>query len=447
MIEADKEIRLQEEAINNTLYQQWELLPIQYTVGSTTDTGPFDCVFFYADVLRSYKAKHIQVVYYSKTELKWVALPSTVDEVNGTISASIPRASTIGFILNSAWYSRFTQQLANEYPLWTHIRQSNESNGQQFLNFFGIELEEVYDWIEWTKEQKYIGTADVYQLGFAYTYDLPLYVNILNRGTDVYYITDALDHPVPEIQDMHEFFNGLTDKGYMIDVESRKLFTKRAYDPLHFIQGDIHLTLTPQLLHRWNSIDEFALLFGLERKAKESNTDLRERVLDVFRYKAGAHEMGLLYGIARELNLMKRIVWKDDSKHLHLLSSTKPLDFRTLHVDHEPISKDQYTIYPNGDVSIHALNQGKQHVVTFVCDIELHELHNKDDEELYEMMFQSDGQASLKLLKWVNQIKDVSPIMWDQFRWDVGHWDTIDKKETGLGFIPNRWDASLDPWK
>jgi len=62
-------------------------------------------------------------------------------------------------------------------------------------------------------------------------------------------------------------------------------------------------------------------------------------------------------------------------------------------------------------------------------------------------MFHEDGQATDILKRWVNYINTVAPIMWGRFNWDEGYWDTISKDLTGLGYLPNIWDSSIEPWK
>ena len=53
----------------------------------------------------------------------------------------------------------------------------------------------------------------------------------------------------------------------------------------------------------FNELDRFGLLLGLKRLSQESNTDYKERLLDVFRNRADSTTRGLINGITRELGL------------------------------------------------------------------------------------------------------------------------------------------------
>ena len=65
--------------------------------------------------------------------------------------------------------------------------------------------------------------------------------------------------------------------------------------------------------HIWNVFDEFALLLGLRRRHLESNAELKERILDVFRFPANATKIGLLRGVGRELGLIKKECWRAEA--------------------------------------------------------------------------------------------------------------------------------------
>jgi len=53
-----------------------------------------------------------------------------------------------------------------------------------------------------------------------------------------------------------------------------------------------------------NSLDEFGVLLGLSRLPGEKNSEYRTRLWDVYIHRGGAHEIGLINGITRELGLL-----------------------------------------------------------------------------------------------------------------------------------------------
>lgn len=444
----DFSIELEDNLQNDSMYNNWNFINIQYSINVTTTQ--YKATFSTAESMRPFKAKHLVGIYFDPQNAKWKVMRTIFSEEKETISIEIPLGvTTFGFALNTAWYSSFTQNLANEYPIWTRIRQDVTSIGQQFLNFFGLTFEEAIDWINWTQEQKYVETLDIHQIDWAFIYDVPLAIN-MESIDEHFHIYDVAGKELDEIYTIRTFLDRFEERGYLVDIENRKLLTRRDYGTLTIKQGAVTLDLPQQLHHIWNSVDEMALLFGILRENGETNENLRERTLDVFRYPAGAHKLGLYYGVARDLLLMNRVIWKDDACDFYIRVNGHHIISETLSINHIHVSKYDnldVTYYNNGDIRIKALNTGKEHTITFLKDMTLHELYNKEDEVLYDMMFQENGQASPKLLKWTNEIKQVSPIMWDQTRWNKGYWDTVDKKATGLGYIPNQWDSTLDAWE
>ncbi len=438
--------------INPSMYMHATLTPIQFRIHrtSTNYTATFDT----KKSFRLYKAKHLIGVYYDEDKEQWREMQSFFDEEAERISVVIPKDVTVfGFALNIAWYSTFTQHLANEYPLWTEIKMNTASIGQQFLNFFGLTFEEATDWINWVGEQKYISSLDVTQVDWCYIYEIPLSIDFedANNLYEVFATVENKKTVLNEIYTVRTFFEYYKDRGYLIDTVNRRLLTRREYKDLGIQQNGQSVLLVRKTHHIWNSVDEMALLFGIMRVEGESNENLKERTFEVFRYPSGAHKMGLFYGIARELLLMNRYTWKDDTKDLYLRVNEHDILKETIHIDHLPLSSYKnltVTEYENGDIRIQKMNKRTSHHITFLKDMQLHELYNhKLDEVLDGLMFTGRGEASEKLFSWVNEIKQVSPIMWDQTKWNRHEWDTVDKKATGLGYIPNQWDSTLDAWE
>lgn len=439
------------------LYERWELYPIQYewmTVGTISATHAIiECS--YDGVTENYRARHSRIAYKLVDEGAWHTVTTSVDETKRTITGRVPlNAERISFAYNTAWYSKFTQQLANEYPVWTHARNSKKSNAQQFLNFFGIALEEVESWIEWTRRQKYIETADLKQIDYAFVYSIPDEVNLAEAFT----VRENLNNTeVPVIGSIHDLMKNVTFPGYFLDKETRQLFTRINYGVIRIEQENFMDWLDPSMHHVWNTFDEFALLFDLRRLPNETNESLKERILDVFRYPAGAHYLGLIYGITRETNNMRRLVWKDDTKPFYIKANNRRILAETLHIDHKHIDTYErdyedpesyvYHVYDNGDIEIAPMKTGRSHVITLVADLFLFQLYDKDNDEVYPILFEDNGQATEKLHYWVNQINQIAPSMWGYTRWDIHYWDNVDQQGTGLGFIPNQYDSELDAWK
>lgn len=441
----DAEIQLMNEQKNKSVYTNYELTPIQFSVERLKEVT--EIVLNYKSSFRDFKARHIIGLYFDEVTQKWNEVKTSINEKDGLIQIVLPENTELfSFALNKAWYSDFTMKVAKEYPLWTEIKNNKESIGQQFLNFFGIEIEEIHDWINWSKEQKYVDTLDVYQVDYVFMYELPFDLELDQE----FAIKTSEGQELNEIESSRKFLERYKDRGFVYDIENRKILTRRNYGNLYVEYAGKMVSLQQQFHHIWNSIDEMALLFGIMRVEGESNKNLQQRIKEVFKYPSGSHKMGVLYGIARDLLLMNRKVWKNDYNDFYIKVNGQYIEKESIHIDHKPLSyyKDriQVDFYSNGDIRIRAMKTGETHTINFIKGISFYELYDKDNEELNRMMFNSDGQASNKLFKWINEIKQISPIMWDQTQWDKNYWDTVNKESTGLGYVPNQWDSTLDAW-
>ncbi|MCY9186611.1 low copy number virion structural protein [Bacillus halotolerans] len=410
-----------------------------------------------ANRLSNIHGKNAAICRYEESEQQWVLIEHDWDADNKTLSFETDFIGIYGVFINHYWYTSLTQRMADEYPIWTKIRQTKNSAGQLFLNFFGIELETVQDYLEWIQDQKYIQTADLKTLDWIYMYQLPEI-----KTSDVISPTrfnGIEDIDVTVLESLKEFFYNERNEGGILDYKENKFYTVKNHGQLTFNisneDSKVSIKVKPTNFHIWNAFDEFGLLVGVERLYLEKNGDYKERILDVFRYPSGTHDTGLTNGIARDLRMIQRkdkaekyIKWKDDSKDLVLKNqSQKNIDVRTLRIDDKNLREDQFHVDSIGNIRVYALNQNKQHTVSFISDLEKFELFNKTNESLYKIMFQEDGQATFTLFKWVEYINTIAPIMWDRFKWDEGYWDAIDKSLTGLGYVPNIWDSNIEIWK
>ncbi|WP_157066968.1 low copy number virion structural protein [Alicyclobacillus shizuokensis] len=370
-------------------------------------------------------------------------METTVNEDGKTLMATANQVGMIAVFLNKYWYSARAQIMADTFPSWTYIRQSSKSIGQLFLNFFGLKLEEVEEQLNLIESQKYIGTLQVEMLDWIYIYELPS----VQPTDDLTLYNDG--RPIPILDTIEQFFYNDLDDGGIIDYDNRRFYSRFKYDKFSGLINNVNQRVSfestpiPQLL--WNAFDEFGLLVGLARLPMETNAQFKERILDVFRYPANSGDEGLTNGIARELGLVQRVTWANDSKHLYLKG--RSIDPRSLRVDGQTLQPNEYKQDEFGNIIVLARGNGGSHVVSFIAGIEKYELHDQTNEQLYQLMFTPDGQATPLLRNWVAYIEKVAPIMWGRFTWDEGSWDTIDKAFTGLGYLPNMWDSDIEVWK
>lgn len=451
----NKSLNYKDLFMNKELYNDYQPTNLQFHLGSEVTIQPIFIRIKYANRLTRAQVRNCKVCVYNERKKEWDSVKYTIDQNEKTINLSVQSIGIYCVFVNHYWYSSFTQRLADEYPLWSKIRQDSASTGQQFLNFFGIELEEVRDYLDWIQEQKYIHTADIHTLDWIQLYAIPQ----IKPSNKVKLFKKNNLTEIPVLETLKGFFYNDKNQGAIIDYQEMKLYTVQKYGKLilrtSHEQGDSEVVITPIDYHIWNTFDEFGLLLGVQRMHLEKNVDFKERILDVFRYPAGSHDIGLTNGIARELNLVqrkdrfnKKLIWQDDTKDLFLKNkSGRHIDARTLRVDNQPLTDKQFYVDDHLNIRIYAMNTGKPHEISFIYGIKKYQLYDKGNEEVHKLLFQSDGQATPTLLNWVEYINTVAPVMWNHFKWDEGYWDTIDKKLTGLGYVPNIWDSDIEIWK
>ncbi len=239
---------------------------------------------------------------------KWRKVDTSLND--DVLSFLVAGSGIYALFVNEFAYSRFTEYMAALLPSWMAIRKDRQSIGQQFLNHFGLEFEEIQDYLDYCLDNLFITTADVDQIDAVYKAPLPL-----GAEPGSYLAVWGDGHPVELFDGLEDFYRAVGDAG-IVDFERRCIYTRQFYDDFRIsILGAEHkLTLEPH--HVWNVFDEFGLFLGLTRWPGEKNVDFKERILDVFRYPPNATRLGLCHAIARDLGLVRRVVWENDSQEL-----------------------------------------------------------------------------------------------------------------------------------
>ncbi|QHW35638.1 low copy number virion structural protein (plasmid) [Paenibacillus rhizovicinus] len=424
--------------VDDPMYEAYRPTPFQYEIESKAASQAITIAFDYANRLTETEAKYAVICLHQAG--KWTKMATTVDATQKQLICRINVSGTIAIFMNEYWYSDKTQETTgDEFPLWTFIRQSKESNAQRFMNYLAMQIEVAEDDIDDIKSQKFIPLLNTRMIDWVFIYELPI---INAEDTAVFRSAGIV---IPLLPDLKSFFFNKLGEGAIVDYTKRRMYSQFKYNPLEIVINGSSITATPIPHQIWNPFDEFGLLTGVERLHQEKNVDYKERILDAFRYPANSSDLGLTHALGRELNLIKRITWNNDLKNLVIKG--KGIDERTLRLDGRPLQLNTYTVDADGTIIIQAVNQGNKHVVSFIQGIKKHELHDQEDEELHLLMYQQDGQATATLENWVAYINQVAPIMWGKFNWDEGFWDTIDASLTGLGYLPNMWDSDIEVWK
>lgn len=76
------------------------------------------------------------------------------------------------------FYSPITQVLANQFPSWMDLRNNTSDPGQQYLNAFAIQLQDIQRNYKSVQDSFYIQTTDLNQADILYTIQLPRNISL-----------------------------------------------------------------------------------------------------------------------------------------------------------------------------------------------------------------------------------------------------------------------------
>lgn len=447
----------------NEHYKDYRFTDLIYTARLKEGPAKIEVNLLYAHNLSTIQARYASVFYYNRG--KWIEADTEIDEDEKLLKALISTKGLLdekemifAIFFNHYWYSPYTKVLAEAFPTWSHLHKDKNSNGQRFLNFFGMEMEELKEHFDWINRQHFIGKVDITQVDWVYAY--------VNKGpipnNSVPYMQGVNKKiPVKVLEGVKDFDYNTANEGVLIDYDKGLVYTQYEYNTLYIdLEDGTSIALEKRLHQIWNTFDEFGTLLGVTRHFGEKNYRFIERILDVFRYPSNTSDIGLTHGIARDLDMIQRwrkdshnedieLLWQDDTHPLLIRNkSGMLLDHRTLRVDGKEIENGHgYTVDKNNNILINPRNEYKPHRISIVQGVEKYELHNREDVELHALMFEENGLATARFESWVQYIRKIAPVMWDDFQWDKGYWDTINKELTGIGYVPNHWDSNIDKWK
>lgn len=215
--------------------------------------------------------------------------------------------------------SHITKRLMTHFPQWMQIRKDQESVGAQFLNTFGIELEEIEKLLDEQLNNQYVGTANLGQIDI-------LYKSIIDSGiqeSDTIILTGD-GYTIEIIDGLRAFYESEDTHIAILDHDQDLVYTKQEYNTLVVnINGDA--STIPQILHHvWNSFDEFGLLLNTPRLHGETNEEYKRRILHVFTNPGSATYLGLQNYVGRQLGIAPHHVKLDTMKPAFVGTLLKP---------------------------------------------------------------------------------------------------------------------------
>ena len=278
-------------------------------------------------------------------------------------------------------------------PQWMKMAKDPDSVGAQFLNAFGLEINEIEIYLNEVWNNMYIGTANLQTADFCYKVPLALrdVVDVSGLNIHVQLVIEGNRIDCMPADNLRLFFSS-EDSVYMIDQDEGYVYVKVAehlikdniFHPFDAIDLGDTIHYEYMLHHIWNTFDEFGMLLGISRLPGERNEAFKNRILDVFKNPGGAHKQGLINGISRELGLT------------------------------------------HDDVKLGALT---------------------DQEYVKNELINPDGTPSEKYIGYVEQINSTLGFAWDHMNWGEAYWRSVSENNLGFHYLPHIWDGFSTHWK
>jgi hypothetical protein len=338
-------------------------------------------------------------------------------------------------------------------------KQPAESIGLQFLNFFGIQLDEIEYILNYAYKQTRIEDADTKFVDIVYKAILPSYYDMSSIK-----IISTKHELLSKADKLYDFFGlgynyGIIDNNimqpdyYFLDIENKIIYVREAYDiddtyesgqiTVELKDGTIN-TFSLSIHHIWNYFDEFGALLSCPRLYGEKNEEYKNRILDVFKNPANSSKKGLANAISRELGMRKHKVWKDTNEDFVIKDSMVIANL--IKVKNEIVKEEDILYTPEGYLVIKALGTNETYVeVSYISGLEIKALIDHSNNKFSNETYNANGIPKDLMLKYVKNIKNNCSIMWDDFMYNEACWIQNSDEYTvdTFGFIPATYDSNI----
>ena len=356
-------------------------------------------------------------------------------------------------------YAKYTERIRQKLAFWLQMKkQPGDSLGLQFLNFFGLQLDDIKNILEYAYKQISITTADITFTDIVYKVILPTYYKIENIES-----INTKSFILNKKEKLFDFFGleynyNLIDQNlnnpdyYYIDKDKKIIYVREQYDITEkYPNGQITIkrkdgeleTFELSLHHVWNYFDEFGALLSCPRLYGEKNYDYKERILDVFKNPANSTKIGLMNGISRELGIRKHKTWIDTSED-YIIKDAMVIA-NQIKVNNVLIPEDEVFITPEGYLVLKAINTKEEAEVSYVSGLEIIALTDRSKNKFSNETLKANGMPTDLMLKYIKNIKDNSSILWDDFKYNESAWvkDTEEYNVDTFGFKPATYDSDI----
>lgn len=321
-------------------------------------------------------------------------------------------------------FNKYTIDILNKLPFWFKIKKNyKDSIGAQFLNTFGLELNELEEIIN-----------HAYNMCSLESFNNDTYICYKAIvKTDITSVTSNGD-VCTEYDTEKEFVNNIKTKCYYYDSDHQILYVSTNDNVL---VNTVTITLETQYIWLANILDEFGLILDLPRLKQEDNLSYKIRLLSYENFKPNSSINGIYNLLAHHLDLVKTLKWnngKDD-----IIIEDSDICGECIYVDGKPFYnfiKTEGGVVLYGDEEYANITRD----VTYYVGIQILNMHEYETNSLYQDLYNTDHTATDKLLQYSDRINSICPILWGMSRWDNGYW--LEEYDNYM-FIPNTFDKGI----
>lgn len=200
------------------------------------------------------------------------------------------------------------KKMLEHFPKWMDIRKrATKSVGGQLLESVAEETATLKETLEEFKKDFFIETY------FGKEEDIVDFVYKMQVGDVDINVLNIVSHNLTYTDDLNVFYK----QKRVFYYENGYLFFKIediGDDKIEYTLNDYYFVDVPEKMHVWNIFDEFATFVGIERHEWETNKQLENRILNVFKDKTNNTEAGLKHAIFTELMEIDPLLSVDEIK-------------------------------------------------------------------------------------------------------------------------------------
>lgn len=342
--------------------------------------------------------------------------------------------------------TKYTEIFIKKLPHWFSERKGNTNTNLvdllEVMNLSLTELERILNYIE---TEINLIDANEDELNYVYKGFLPTSITkedeltIVSENEILKLINTSKDF-IKSSNESFKFIELSFDNPAYIDYSNNHIYVKTKNETIQILvssddKEDETFEVNLNQHKIFNLFDEFGYYVGLKRNEDESNREYKKRLLNLFKIKPSSNGVGLCNALAVELGLVTELEWEDGSTDL-IIKDTMII-YNLIKIDDEYINKDNIKITTKGHIVLLGNKEFENisRTVSYMSNIELHELNNLNDISMTNRMHNIDNEATEFKKKLSTEINNNIPLLFAHNKVGVSRWD--------LGIVENTDKGSL----